>query len=1618
MKTTRLHLSVFRLPLLLLAAAFLCTSSAWAASGSWNAAPTDANWVPTGTNWSNGATLFPGATSGTANADTATFNGGSTQTAITINSTTLNIKSITFDLAGAAAYTIGSTGGNALLLTSGGSIVMNAAVANTETVNAPLQIQTAAGSYTITNNATSNSALLNIGGAITGGAAGQTNLNINGSNTGNNTISGNISAGGATYFSLAKGGAGTWVLSGTDVLSNSQNYQSALSVGGTGTLNIQGDLTITLGSATVASGATLKISGANGYIHGTSLITVNGGGTLLVDDTGVGGAKAARDASAITLGNNALFSYVGSDQASTNTSATVGAFTLGSGISKFTVGYSGTNTATVTAAAAAGGFTRTASTGGIALINGTNLGAATSGTGQFLTATTPTLVGTTAGGSSGIDAAHQNTQIARFLLGESGLSSGQNGTVTGTANTFLTYNATTGYRPLNPAQEFTNNAITAATNTYLTTGTTTTSGTNAINSLVVNGGNLSITSGALTNTSGMLLFAQNGTISGAGTFTFGTAEGIVAVNSGVNATISSPLSAGATGLTVYGTGSLTLSGANSYAGTTAFGVGSTLIVGSNSALGTSTITAGGGTLKGDGQPRTISNMLIDTTSGMIVGGSSNLTFNGAVAWTNTTFANTAVVVNNSATTTISGIYSLNNSTTGSNNGGSILALGSSANVVITGAIQDNNSSNVALPSTGWAPSFTGAGANLTINPTSANNNFASNANLKGGTIFAPNSSYNTVTIGGPSGAPITPFGNYGLVLNNGNTLYLAAATSGQTLGNNIIASGNSGTLIGFVGANSMTLGGNWTMAASAGGDSFTNLATATFTFGGTISRTGGTGVSFLGTGNTTLNSSSSMSAGAYALTATQSGTLTLSNTNNFTGLTNFSGGTVVLDYSTNNTTKLTQNGGAVSVLALTLSGVNLQLSGGSYAQGLGSTNGTTLGSGQSKITRPSGTSTIALGGITRNAGSTIDFATGIASTTTANSSGVLGGYATVGGTDWATGGGTIAALGSYDSFASPGTNKNILQNNSGSVAASVTVNSLKITTSTGSQSLAIGASQNLGLSSGGLLFTGTNDYSITGGTLNTGAVNTDLVVSQNGTGVLTIGSQIVNGGGGASLTKSGSGTLVLSNATNTLSGGVYLNAGILSISASGNLGTTGQTGTLTINGGTLETTAAGISLTQAIALGTNGGTFQVDTGTLTLTSTAIISGGSAFGGLTKTGGGILLLQAADTFVGPVTVSNGTLKLASSTALGASSTASNRSTAPVLVNGGTLDINGQTTNLGNVTLQSGTISDSGAGTLGAYSFTLQSGTVSAKLADVAISGNANSNSINVYKTTSGTVLLSGANTYTGSTTISAGTLQSANNAALSTTGGVAVNSTGTLAVNYGGGSDYTQTQVGTLLAKTTFGATTTALAFDTTNASGGATYSPALTMAAGVTKLGSNTLTLGGTNTYTGSTLVSSGTLLVSGSLANTLGVTVSGGSTLTLGATNAINPSATLTLSGGTFNTGGLSDSLAALTLTNASASSLDLGSGASILLFSGINPVTGGAVLSITNWSFGSDSLRFTSNANLLSSSFTVNGGAAAILDNHLVTGYYEVVPEPATWALLAFSLTTVLVFRRRWTE
>src|SRR5204863_5399447 len=88
---------------------------------------------------------------------------------------------ITFGSGGAVvapAYTIGTTGGNSLLLTSGGQIqIINNSGGNAMTVNAPLVLEPAsnvtAGTYTFNNGAGTSTQNLIIGGTVTGGTTTQ-----------------------------------------------------------------------------------------------------------------------------------------------------------------------------------------------------------------------------------------------------------------------------------------------------------------------------------------------------------------------------------------------------------------------------------------------------------------------------------------------------------------------------------------------------------------------------------------------------------------------------------------------------------------------------------------------------------------------------------------------------------------------------------------------------------------------------------------------------------------------------------------------------------------------------------------------------------------------------------------------------------------------------------------------------------------------------------------------------------------------------------------------------------------------------------------------------------------------------------------------------------------------------------------------------------------------------------------------------------------------------------------------------------------------------------------------------------------------------------------------------
>ena len=201
---------------------------------------------------------------------------------------------------------------------------------------------------------------------------------------------------------------------------------------------------------------------------------------------------------------------------------------------------------------------------------------------------------------------------------------------------------------------------------------------------------------------------------------------------------------------------------------------------------------------------------------------------------------------------------------------------------------------------------------------------------------------------------------------------------------------------------------------------------------------------------------------------------------------------------------------------------------------------------------------------------------------------------------------------------------------------------------------------------------------------------------------------------------------------------------------------------------------------------------------------------------------------------------------------------------------------------------------------------------------------------------------------------------------------------------------------------------------------------------GLTKNSTGTLVLSGANTFTGTTTVSGGTLKVGagGALNSSGSILVNTGATIENANGLSITPSMTLqegaavltSLAGSSFTptnltlSGNLSDSWTAIALTNSAGSGLIKG-GALTLTLTGITAGT----YSLTS---GSGFSGTFSSANVNGSALTASGAdfngsniagfnySYTNVSNQLVV---SAVPEPATWALLAFSLTTVVVLRRR---
>ncbi|HTW25886.1 MAG TPA: Hint domain-containing protein, partial [Acetobacteraceae bacterium] len=154
-----------------------------------------------------------------------------------------------------------------------------------------------------------------------------------------------------------------------------------------------------------------------------------------------------------------------------------------------------------------------------------------------------------------------------------------------------------------------------------------------------------------------------------------------------------------------------------------------------------------------------------------------------------------------------------------------------------------------------------------------------------------------------------------------------------------------------------------------------------------------------------------------------------------------------------------------------------------------------------------------------------------------------------------------------------------------------------------------------------------------------------------GTATLTVADVIAdqNTGGahGSVLITQGGGGAVALTATNTYSGGTTVDTGAtLSLGAAANIGT----GALTLDPASTLAFSNSFTLTQAITV-IGDPTFNVPTGD-TVTQSGVISDGATAGDVVLTGGGTLVLDAANTYSGGSTIHAGsTLELAQQGAAG-------------------------------------------------------------------------------------------------------------------------------------------------------------------------------------------------------------------------------------------------------------------------------------------------------------------------------------------------------------------------------
>ncbi len=463
-------------------------------------------------------------------------------------------------------------------------------------------------------------------------------------------------------------------------------------------------------------------------------------------------------------------------------------------------------------------------------------------------------------------------------------------------------------------------------------------------------------------------------------------------------------------------------------------------------------------------------------------------------------------------------------------------------------------------------------------------------------------------------------------------------------------------------------------------------------------------------------------------------------------------------------------------------------------------------------------------------------------------------------------------------------------------------------------------------------------------------------------GVLTLAG-LVEGGvaGSTQLILSGPGTVSLTG-NNNYNGTTEVNAGTLNVANSDGLGASAAT---IANGATLSLTGTALNIANNLTLNSgstvtdnNANANNILSGDITLNGTTnfnvnnatndiltlsgVVSGSGVT--LTKNGAGSLILSGVNTYTGTTAINDGVLGVAADAALGSS--------AASVGTGATLRLIGSTLAIANaITLNNSSIlsddSVGGTNTLnGSLTLTSGSATVAVNDAttDLTLAGVVDGTG-SLVKSGAGNLFLANTNTYSGATTVSAGTLTAGAANALST-GDLTV--TGVVDLNGFNQQVGALSGVGTVTNNSLTGATFTV------TPGAPSTFTGTLVGNMGLTKMGAASLTLNGTNSYTGVTTVAAGTL--------------------TLGTGAALNSSSALNLTGtGTFNLNGNTQTFAGL--SGVSGTTLNVGSTGGALTIDAANTIFAGSLQGTGAFTLNSGTLTL-SGTNTYNGTTAINNG------------------------------------------